>query len=72
MEIKEIQKVLHTDLGGMYKMETKRLNEQVKRNIDRFPKDFMIALTTKEYENLKSQNATSSWAGRRTLPDALT
>ena len=37
-----------------------------------FPKDFMFTLTTKEYENLKSQNATSSWGGRRKLPNAFT
>lgn len=50
----------------------RRLNEQVKRNIKRFPKDFMFALTAKEFENLKSQNATSSWGGRRKLPNAFT
>ena len=67
------QKVmLDTDLAEMYKVETRRLNEQVKRNINRFPKDFMFTLTTKEYENLKSQNAISSWGGRRTLPNAFT
>ena len=66
------QKVmLDTDLAEMYKVETKRLNEQVKRNLNRFPKDFMFTLTTKEFKNLKSQNATSSWGGRRTLPNAL-
>ena len=63
--------MLDTDLAEMYKVETRRLNEQVKRNINRFPKDFMFTLTTKEYENLKSQNATSSWGGRRTLPNEL-
>ncbi|HRN57282.1 MAG TPA: ORF6N domain-containing protein [Agriterribacter sp.] len=67
------QKVmLDVDLAAMYRVETKRLNEQVKRNINRFPKDFMFTLTKKEYENLKSQNATSSWGGRRTLPNAFT
>jgi hypothetical protein len=67
------QKVmLDMDLAEMYGVETKRLNEQVKRNIKRFPKDFMFTLTAKEYENLKSQNATSSWGGRRTLPNAFT
>lgn len=64
--------MLDTDLAEMYGVETKRLNEQVKRNIKRFPKDFMFTLTAKEYENLKSQNATSSWGGRRTLPTAFT
>ena len=64
--------MLDTDLAEMYKVETKRLNEQVKRNLNRFPKDFMFTLTTKEFKNLKSQNATSSWGGRRTLPNAFT
>jgi hypothetical protein len=47
----------------MYHVETKRLNEQVKRNSKRFPKDFMFTITQREFENLKSQNATSSWGG---------
>lgn len=64
--------MLDEDLAQMYGVETRRLNEQVKRNIDRFPKDFMFQLTTKEYENLKSQNATSNWGGRRKLPNAFT
>ena len=64
--------MLDEDLAYMYKVETRRLNEQVKRNSKRFPKDFMFTLTEKEYENLKSQNATSSWGGRRTLPSAFT
>lgn len=68
-----VQKVMiDEDLAEMYGVETRRLNEQVKRNIKRFPKDFMFALTQKEFENLKSQNATSSWGGRRTLPNAFT
>lgn len=68
------QKVmLDEDLAQMYKVETRRLNEQVKRNANRFPKDFMFTLTAKEYENLKSQNATSrNWGGRRKLPNAFT
>ena len=64
--------MLDEDLAEMYKVETRRLNEQVKRNTNRFPKDFMFTLTEKEYENLKSQNATSSWGGRRKLPNAFT
>lgn len=67
------QKVMiDADLAEMYRVETRRLNEQVKRNIKRFPKDFMFPLTQKEFENLKSQNATSSWGGRRTLPNSFT
>ncbi len=64
--------MLDEDLAAMYKVETKRLNEQVKRNPNRFPKDFMFTLTEKEFFHLKSQNATSSWGGRRKLPNAFT
>jgi hypothetical protein len=53
-------------------VSTGRLNEQVKRNIDRFPADFMFQLTEEEFKNLKSQNATSRWGGRRKLPSAFT
>ncbi len=67
------QKVmLDSDLADLYEVETRRLNEQVKRNIDRFPEDFMFQLTKEEFENLKSQIATSSWGGRRKLPYAFT
>ncbi len=64
--------MLDEDLAAMYNVETKRLNEQVKRNANRFPKDFMFTLTAREFENLKSQNATSNWGGRRKLPNAFT
>ena len=63
------QKVmLDSDLAELYGVETRRLNEQVKRNLDRFPDDFMFQLTDAEYQNLKSQFATSSWGGRRKPP----
>ena len=62
------QKVmLDADLAELYRVPTKRVNEQVRRNRGRFPKDFMFRLTSAEAENLKSQNATSSWGGRRGL-----
>lgn len=64
--------MLDEDLAEMYKVETRRLNEQAKRNINRFPPDFMFMLTEKEFQNLKSQIATSSWGGRRKLPNAFT
>jgi hypothetical protein len=48
------------DLAEMYGVETKRLNEQVKRNIKRFPGDFMFQLNLDEFENWKSQFATSN------------
>ena len=67
------QKVmLDKDLAELYQVETRRLNEQVTRNKLRFPADFMFRLTKKEFENLKSQFATSSWGGTRKLPLAFT
>lgn len=64
--------MLDNELAELYGVETRRLNEQVKRNIDRFPEDFMFQLTETEFENLKSQIATSSWGGRRKLPYVFT
>ncbi|WP_414717452.1 ORF6N domain-containing protein [Sulfurovum sp.] len=62
------------DLAELYQVDTKRLNEQVKRNIDRFPDDFMFQLTDKELENWKSQYATSNKEimGLRKMPYAFT
>lgn len=65
--------MLDSELAELYEVPTRRLNEQVKRNQDRFPEDFMFSLTTEEWQDLKSQNATSkSWGGRRTLPNVFT
>ena len=64
--------LLDTDLAQLYEVETRRLNEQIKRNMGRFPLDFMFQLTRDEFEILKSQIATSSWGGRRKLPLAFT
>jgi hypothetical protein len=68
------QKVmLDNDLATLYGVETKRLSEAVKRNIDRFPEDFMFRLTKEEHGILRSQFATSSsWGGRRYAPFAFT
>lgn len=66
------QVMLDNDLATLYSVETRRLNEQVKRNIERFPDDFMFQLTKEELDNLMSQNATSSWGGTRKLPYAFT
>jgi hypothetical protein len=67
------QKVLlDRDLAELYQVETKRLKEAVKRNVERFPKDFMFELTKQEFENLRSQLATSSWGGSRYLPMVFT
>uniref|UniRef100_UPI004028E83C ORF6N domain-containing protein n=1 Tax=Segatella hominis TaxID=2518605 RepID=UPI004028E83C len=66
------QVMLDRDLAELYGVETRRLNEQVKRNIERFPEDFMFQLTSNEFDNLKSQIAISSWGGVRKLPYAFT
>ena len=59
-------------LAFLYGVETRRLNEQVKRNIERFPSDFMFQLTKEEFDFLKSQFAMSKWGGTRKLPYAFT
>ena len=56
------------DLAALYGVTVKRLNEQVRRNQDRFPEDFVLTLTNQELANLKSQFATSSWGGKRKAP----
>ena len=58
--IRGVQVMLDEDLALLYGVESKRLNEQVKRNIERFPEKFRFQLTENEYENLRSQIATSS------------
>ena len=70
--VREEKVMIDSDLAELYGVETKRLNEQVKRNVSRFPADFMFELTEAEFKNLKSQFATSSWGGRRTPPYAFT
>ncbi len=64
--------MLDFDLAELYEVETKVLNQAVKRNTDRFPIDFMFQLSKKEFEILKSQIVTSSWGGTRKLPYAFT
>ena len=64
--------ILDRDLAAIYGLTTGRLNEQVRRNRERFPEDFMFQLTASELENLRSQFAISSWGGRRYRPFAFT
>ena len=64
--------MLDSDLALLYGVPTFRLNEAVKRNRKRFPEDFMFQLTQKEFKNLISQFAISSWGGRRKRPYAFT
>ncbi len=70
--IRGVQVMLDKDLAELYQVETRRLMEQVKRNKERFDTDFMFQLSQVEFDNLKSQNATSSWGGTRKLPYAFT
>ena len=70
--IRGIQVMLDNDIAEFYGVETKRLNEQVKRNIGRFPEAFMFQLSETDFSDLKSQFATSSWGGRRKIPYAFT
>ena len=71
-EIRGQKVMLDADLARLYQVETKVLNQAVRRNIKRFPEDFMFQLDNKEFANLKSQIVTSSWGGRRTPPLAFT
>jgi len=65
--------IMDSTLAKIYGTSTKRLNEQVQRNIERFPQDFMFQLTSEEYDSLRSQFATSKGrGGRRYLPYAFT
>jgi len=66
--------MLDSDLASLYDVETKRLNEAVKRNIERFPTEFMFQLTSEEWDFLKSQFATSkkSRGGKQKLPFVFT
>jgi hypothetical protein len=70
--IRDQKVMIDSELADMYGVETKRLNEQVKRNLDRFPADFMFQLTKEEWKIMKSQFATTSWGGRRTPPYMFT
>jgi phage regulator Rha-like protein len=71
-EIRGQSVMLDFDLAELYGVETRVLNQAIKRNADRFPKDFMFQLTQRELTNLKSQIVTSSWGGTRKLPFAFT
>lgn len=76
-EIRGIQVMLDSDLAKLYQCKngTKDINKAVKRNLERFPKDFYFQLTSEEYYNLKFQNGTSSYnehGGLRKLPHVFT
>jgi len=70
--IRNTKVMLDKDLAVLYGVTTGNLNKAVKRNIQRFPDDFMFQLTKSEFDNLIFQFGTSSWGGTRTLPYAFT
>jgi len=71
-EIRGKKVMLDSDLAVLYEVETGQLKRAIRRNIDRFPEDFMFELTKEEYENLRCQFGTSRWGGLRYLPFAFT
>jgi hypothetical protein len=70
-EIRGQKVMLDFDLAALYEVPTKVFNQAVKRNLKRFPADFMFLLTKDEFNSLRSQIVTSSWRGRRYMPYAL-
>lgn len=70
--IREQKIMLDNDLAQLYDVETRVLNQQVKRNSTRFPKDFMFQLTEREWDVIKLQDNSTNWGGRRTAPYAFT
>jgi len=64
--------ILDKDLAKLYEVDTRQLTRQVRRNVDRFPEDFMFQLTEEEVKNLMCQFGTSSWGGTRKLPYVFT
>ena len=71
-EFRGKQVMLDSDIAQCFNVPTSRLNEQMKRNKDRFPQDFCFQLNSCEFRNLTSQNAISSYGGRRHLPYVYT
>ncbi len=70
--IRNEQVLLDSDVAGIYGVETKRINEAVKNNPDRFPDGYLLEMTEEESENLKSKFSTSSWGGKRYTPKVFT
>lgn len=70
--IRDKKVILDQDLAKLYGVETKALKQAVRRNIERFPDDFMFELNNQEFANLRSQIVSSSWGGSRYVPMAFT
>jgi len=71
-EIRGLKVMLDSDLANLYQVETKRINEAVKNNGDKFPSDFIFELTKDEFEILRSKFSTSNYGGRRYSPKVFT
>lgn len=72
IELRNIHVIIDSDVADLYDVETKRINEAVSRNPDKFPLGYLIELTQEEWEPLKSQFATSMKGGKIKLPTAFT
>ncbi len=70
--VRNMPVIIDADVAALYGVETRVLNQAVKRNADKFPNDYMFQLMKEEVDNLKSHNVTSSWGGTRVLPKAFT
>lgn len=70
--IRGIEVMLDSNIAAIYGVETKRINEAVRRNPDKFPDDLMFQLTREELNNLRSQFATTNFSMTRTVPKAFT
>lgn len=71
-EIRNLKVMLDSDLAKLYEVETKRINEAVKNNPDKFPEDFYFELTNTEFANLRSKISTANFSKTRTLPKVFT
>lgn len=70
--LRNTEVMLDSDLAALYGVETKRINEAIKNNPDKFPEDFMFECSEIEWEILRSKISTSNWGGRRYAPKAFT
>jgi hypothetical protein len=71
LTIRNQQVILDSDVAALYGVETKRVNEAVRNNPDKFPERYILYLSAEEWNNLKSKISTSSWGGKNKLPKGL-
>jgi hypothetical protein len=72
LTIRKQEVILDSDVAALYGVETKRVNEAVANNPDKFPEGYIIGLASDEWKNLKSKISASSWGGKNKLPNAFT